>query len=238
MNYFKSFLVFAILLTSVETIAQQNSVSADNSKLYLDVNYGFGFRTAKAASSLGRIEKAIYNNIKKGGNLQLEVGYKFNPNSSVSLVYNRYGFKGRESSQSPFTIGSVNFGTGTWKTEGNIGFIGAKYNYHQFVFSGKGELTAGFGLGSLSYKSVDYLNTSIFSGRVNTKGNTLGYIVSASYYHFVINRSAAFGLKLGYVGGQLSKAEATTNGTTVEQKLNPKEGLGQLSINFGFRIFF
>ncbi len=232
MNIQKIVFSFSFLIMISIGHAQPSDVIA--SKFFLDVGYGYGLRTSKAPS--GKVEKDMYDNVKSGGNLNLEFGYKLNPQSSLSVAFNRYGFSGTVNSNT-LTIANVNFGSGTWKSKGNISFVGPKYNYH-FDTSNKGQFSAGLGLGLLSYKSEDIINANISSVRAETKGNSFGVIATADYYYF-ITKNLAIGAKLGLITGRLSKVKVTSGGNTVEQKIDSKDGgLGQFNINGGFRIFF
>lgn len=117
--------LFCVIAT---TSAQDMESNTPTSKFFFDANYGYAIRTAKTADDLGQVEMDMIKKIKKGGNLYLEAGYKINDESSISLVFNRFGFKG-EINNVTLDIDGIGERSGTWTNRGNISFIGSKYNY-------------------------------------------------------------------------------------------------------------
>jgi hypothetical protein len=235
MNTLKHLTLLALFCFAIPVLAQKMESTAPTTKFYFDANYGYGIRTAKTPDDLGQVEKNIIKKIRKGGNLYLEAGYKINDESSIGLVYNRFGFKG-EINNVTLDIDGIGERSGTWTNRGNISFIGPKYNYQVITPNQKGELMVGLGLGLLSYNAENSINSSVFSEQ---KGGTLGLIATASYFHF-IGKNIAIGARIGYLAGTLSKIKNTANGNTTEVKLesDEKESLSQVNFNAGLRMYF
>ena len=225
----------ALFCVIAMTSAQDMESNTPTSKFFFDTNYGYAIRTAKTADDLGQVEMHMIKKIKKGGNLHLEAVYKINDESSISLVFNRFGFKG-EINNVTLDIDGIGERSGTWTNRGNISFIGPKYNYQVITPNQKGELMAGLGFGLLSYNAENLINSSVFSEQ---KGGTFGFITTVSYFHF-IGKNIAIGARIGYLAGTLSKIKTTVSGNTTEVKLDDdeKESLSQVNFNAGLTMYF
>ena len=78
MNTLKTLILSMVLLCTTTIAAQETESKTINSKFSFDLSYGFGFRLGKLVDNASSAEKSLYDKVKKGGDIYLELSYKIN----------------------------------------------------------------------------------------------------------------------------------------------------------------
>jgi hypothetical protein len=86
----KLILFLGLVLPAIAAISQDKE---DGSALFIRVGAGYGVRLAQIPPQLDAAGQKHYKNLRNGMNTNLQIGYRFNQKTAISVIYTRFGSK-------------------------------------------------------------------------------------------------------------------------------------------------
>lgn len=86
----KLILFLGLVLPAITAISQDK---ADGGSLFIRTGAGFGYRLAQIPPILDAAGQKHYRKLRTGMNTNLQLGYRFNAQTAVAIVYSRFGSK-------------------------------------------------------------------------------------------------------------------------------------------------
>ena len=216
----------ASIVFSLLTYAQQET------KAYISVEFGYGYRTASAADNITDELRDYNDELRSGFNIDTHLGVFIKPNWGLGLTYNRFQSNNQIRFLTPIIIEGLSVSSASDRVR--INFIAPEFLYRSLSVNEKHSFISTLSIGYLSSKNDATINDE----SLELSGGTIGLGLGFSYsYH--ITKSVAIGAGISFITGTLSKVEIS-NGILTETVTLPddeKENLSRININGGIRFF-
>lgn len=220
---FKFILLICVLPFFVNAQDEQDTSAVTSKKqkreiprFAIKVTGGLSWRLADVSPDENDLTKAYIKDLKSGNGFEISAKYFFNSKFGVGLKYNSHPSKVRYDNMY-FSYNNQNY-FGTVSDDISINTIAVTFSGRIYNRQKTGYFTFDGGLGLMTYKD----DTKIATNKVNVKGNTLGFNISAGV-GVNITRNLCLVIGFNFINGTLSQYDETENGVKKRVTLNESE---------------
>lgn len=205
----------------------------ENPRFAIAASGGLSWRLADVSPDENDLTKAYIKDLKSGNGFEISAKYFFNSKLGVGIKYNSHLSKVKYDNMY-FSYNNQNY-FGTVSDDISINTIAATFSGRFYTRQKTGYFTFDGGIGLMTYKD----ESKIATNKVNVKGNTLGFNVSAGV-GVNITRNISLVIGFNFLNGTLSQYDVTENGIKDRVTLNESEyqSLSHIDIFEGLVITF